>query len=63
MLNDGICSTIGIIGSGAIGSRITYRLSTAKHNVNVYSSSLTNSDETIQKKRYCFIEYKYFNDT
>jgi len=55
VLNDGICSTIGIIGSGAIGSRITYRLSTAKHNVNVYSSSLTNSDETIQKKRYCFI--------
>ncbi|CAF1124019.1 unnamed protein product [Rotaria sp. Silwood1] len=48
--NDGTCSTIGIIGSGAIGSRIAYRLCRAKHNVNVYSPSLTDPDETVRNK-------------
>ncbi|CAF3323312.1 unnamed protein product [Rotaria socialis] len=47
---DGTCSTIGIIGSGAIGSRIAYRLSTIKHKVNIYSPSLANTDESIQNK-------------
>jgi len=48
--NDGTCSIIGILGSGAIGSRIAYRLSTAKHKVNIYSPSLTNPDESTRKK-------------
>ncbi|CAF1088307.1 unnamed protein product [Rotaria sordida] len=48
--NDGTCSTIGIIGSGAIGRRIAYRLYRAKHKVIVYSPSLTNPDQTIQSK-------------
>ncbi|CAF1248634.1 unnamed protein product [Rotaria sp. Silwood1] len=48
--NSDTCSTIGIIGSGAIGRRIAYRLSTAKHKVNVYSPSLTNPDESVRKK-------------
>ncbi|CAF3937627.1 unnamed protein product [Rotaria sp. Silwood1] len=48
--NDGTCSTIGIIGSGAIGSRIAYRLCRAKHKVYVYSPSLINPDESVQSK-------------
>ncbi|CAF4205691.1 unnamed protein product, partial [Rotaria sordida] len=47
---DGTCSTIGIIGSGAIGNRIAYRLYRAKHKVYVYSPSLTNPDKSIQTK-------------
>jgi D-amino-acid dehydrogenase len=48
--NDGTYSTIGIIGSGAIGSRIAYRLITNKHKVNIYSPSLTDPDEYTRKK-------------
>ncbi|CAF0786974.1 unnamed protein product [Rotaria sordida] len=48
--NDGTYTTIGIIGSGAIGSRIAYRLCRAKHKIHVYSPSLTNPDETVQNE-------------
>jgi glycine/D-amino acid oxidase-like deaminating enzyme len=48
--NNGINSTIGIIGSGAIGSRIADRLQTAKHIVNIYSPSLTVSDKNILER-------------
>ncbi|CAF3258595.1 unnamed protein product [Rotaria socialis] len=48
--SNGTCSNIAIIGSGAIGSRIAYRLFRAKHKVNVYSPSLTNPDETCRNK-------------
>jgi D-amino-acid dehydrogenase len=48
--NNGIHSTIGIIGSGAIGSRIADRLNKAQHKINIYSPSLTNPDEYTRKK-------------
>lgn len=48
LLNDGTCSTIAIIGSGAIGGRIAGKLSVLKHQVNIYSPSLTNQDESIR---------------
>jgi glycine/D-amino acid oxidase-like deaminating enzyme len=48
--NNGTCSTIGIIGSGAIGKRIADRLNTVKHKVNIYSPSLTDPDEYTREK-------------
>ena len=50
LLNNGINSIIGIIGSGAIGRRIAERLEKAKHIVNISSPSLTISDKNLQER-------------
>ncbi|CAF0798620.1 unnamed protein product [Adineta steineri] len=41
---------IAIIGSGAIGRRVAYRLNQKHHIVNIYSPSLIEPDEYIRKK-------------
>jgi glycine/D-amino acid oxidase-like deaminating enzyme len=50
---EGLCATVAIIGSGAIGRRVAQRLSAAKHKITIYSPSLatTNGSDLEQIRR------------